>query len=119
MFVCRLDYWWDACAELLIRFPYCAAAFWMDQPHDVAADASEPIEQKSIIARFNLRETGVKVNKNRWFSCLQYWACSLEAPSLFPHYMFKSTARLASKTMSAQARTAPYTRAVVAAMRRL
>lgn len=37
----------------------------------------------------------------------------------FLHYMFKNTARLASKTMSAQARTAPYTRAVVAAMRRL
>jgi hypothetical protein len=106
---------WGTLAQLLIRFPI--ARFWIDQPHDVAAGASEPIEQKSIIARFN-GETGVRVNKTTGY--LVYLRKSARSSIVgFLHYMFKNTARLASKTMSAQARTAPYTRAVVAAMRRL
>lgn len=53
-------------------------------------------------------------------SCLRPLFCSDNILSFSTvTFMFKTAVRFASNTMSAQARTAPYTRAVVAAMRRL
>jgi hypothetical protein len=56
--------WRDALRRVLIRFQSGWRFLDGAAPHDVAAGASEPIEQKSIIARFTLGERrDGKVNK--------------------------------------------------------